>query len=109
MNATENSGTSVSAYSNLRPFKKGVSPNPGGVPKRVIRARKQIMALFPKWLEKVEALVEAGDLEGLKLYAMMFKHCTPAATGTAIDVNISTRLPSIRPELAAKLAALETQ
>jgi len=61
------------------PFPKGVSGNPGGLPREVLEIRRRLLSFWPDACAQLEQLIKSGvpDLiiEGLKLY---FKHALPA-------------------------------
>jgi hypothetical protein len=90
-------------------FKPGQSGCPGGKRKEVSRAEKALAKLLPGAVAKLEALLESDEahlrVEGLKL---LFKYTLTTAdkrAGSKVDVNVKGA--TLRPEIAARLAALE--
>lgn len=105
MSATQSNGGAV-AYPNLRPFTKGDPRiNRGGLDKKTRLARKRLAKLDDKALALLETMLDAGDIEAVKLWA---KYRLPVPTEkTAVDVNVKPGATGLSPTLAARLAALE--
>lgn len=92
-------------------FVKGHDPRrqPGGIDQKTRKVRKQLAKLDGKAMALLERMMTSEDpdqnTEALKLWA---KYRLPVPTEkTAVDLSIKT--PGLKPELAAKLAALEVQ
>lgn len=101
---TELSGPSVTAYPNLRPFPRGVSGNPGGHAKKMARLRRELLRMAPTAMEKLRTLVEAGDIEGLKLW---FKYALPVPKDPiGVDLGLAGKSPTLPASLASILAAI---
>ncbi len=92
-------------YSNPGGFRKGHDPRrqPGGIDAKTRNTRRKLAKFDGKALALLERLLDEGDIEGLKIWA---KYRLPLpGESKAIDVNVKT--PVLRPEIAARLAALE--
>lgn len=90
-------------------FAKGVSGNPGGVSKRLRKARKALQRLDEPALKRLAALINSDDekvaVAALSLWA---KYSLPVPRETkAEQENRAAGLPTLSPTLREKLARMQ--
>lgn len=93
-----------------RPFAKGGDPriNKGGMDPKTRRLKKLLLALSPKAVAVVEALLDDEDkLIRLKAADTVLKYTAPKPTENS-TVDVSFKQPTLSPEVAARLAALDS-
>lgn len=101
MKPTQNSGAA-----NLKPFKPGQSGNPGGVPKRALKLRKLILKHGEKAIATVLEVMENGEPRDRLAAAKCILDFVPKEPEKR-QLLVKTEGAKLKPDVAAKLAALQ--
>jgi hypothetical protein len=99
-----------SRYRGLRPFRPGVSGNPGGVPKKLRKVRKALEKLDDRCVERLGRLIDDEDpkvaVKALELWA---KYRLPVPKETQVSKLEVSPAPNVNPKLLALLASLPVE
>lgn len=94
--------------SGLRPWKPGQSGNPDGQPKWVGKVRKALAKNAELAADVLRQVLETGsDADKVRAAKIVLEYTIPKPT-EKVEHKIKTELPRLSPELAQRLAALDS-
>ncbi len=105
---TENSVGSESKYRGLQPFGRGKSGNPGGVPKWLKKVRKKLSVHADEAIETLVQVMREGEAaDRVRAAKVVLEYTVPKPTQN-VDVSVKRTVARLKPEIAARLAALDS-